>query len=73
MCEAAATDSHGRCAAVYLLMAKTLLVSLKEFTPGRRAESGTKQRSKTMSAFCRRAEQQGRTSTLPLLGETLLD
>lgn len=38
----------------YLLTANTLLVSLNELTPGRRAESGTKQRLKTMSAFCRR-------------------
>lgn len=31
---------------------RTLLVSLNDSTPGRRAESGTKQRSKVMSAFC---------------------
>lgn len=33
------------------LMASTLLVSLKLSTPGRRAESGTKQRLNSMSAF----------------------
>ena len=35
----------------HLLMARTLLVSLKESTPGNRALSDTKHRSKVMSAF----------------------
>lgn len=36
----------------HTLLPPTLLVSLKPVTPGRRALSGTKQRSNSMSAFC---------------------